>query len=92
MRGLLSLPSSASTLHLPSGFKVIHGKQDRITNPQATIEFFEQVKGARVEVWDGYEHIMNKTGWDEEDDKPRQKVRLSTFATCELSAIRSLVC
>jgi hypothetical protein len=76
MRGLLSLPSSASTLHLPSGFKVIHGKQDRITNPQATIEFFEQVKGAR----------------DEEDDKPRQKVRLSTFATCELSAIRSLVC
>ncbi|KAL7416897.1 lysophospholipase [Mrakia frigida] len=78
-RAVVALERRAPEITVP--FKVIHGKQDRITSPEGSQEWFSRCmsKDQTVELWDGYEHVMNKVGYDKEDDEPRQRVLNSWF-------------
>jgi len=54
-RAVVDLEPRAPEITIP--FKVVHGLQDRITDPHASEEWFGRCmsKDKTVELWDGYE-------------------------------------
>lgn len=59
-RAVVALERRASEITVP--FKVIHGKQDRITSPEGSQEWFSRCmsKDQTVELWDGYEVSLER--------------------------------
>ncbi|KAF8315833.1 alpha/beta-hydrolase [Clavulina sp. PMI_390] len=80
--GLNTLIPSASVLNCP--VRIVHGSRDRVTDHKRSIEFINAVNDAAAksgrkvdaacEIYDGYEHVMMKVGYDPDDDVKRQVV------------------
>lgn len=64
--------------------RIVHGAKDRATDHTRSVEFVQAVKNtgraydhvpdASCEIYEGYEHVMLKVGYDKEDDVKRQVV------------------